>query len=227
MRGWHTIKTWSTTQTTVAMSSGEAGLYSLTKGAAQALGLMSLARDLGVESKAVLHTDANAALGIVAREGLGKLRHVNVQYLWLQDRLRGGEIAAKKVLGTDNPADLLTKNLAAHDVIRHSEALGHSLHDSRAEAAPALSRISEDEWLDKDGELIRLHRRPRTCAFTPLRIAGSPPAKTLTHARVTEGKFCASGQLFRRVDNWTARAAAHFDFGRSWAGTTRFVRVVQ
>ena len=69
------------------MSSGEAELYSLTKGASQTLGLMSLARDFGLELGGQLHTDANATLGIIQREGLGKLRHVNVQYLWIQDRI--------------------------------------------------------------------------------------------------------------------------------------------
>ena len=90
MMGWHSIKTWSTTQTVVAMSSGEAELYSLTKGAAQTLGLIAMAKDLGVTMDGTLHTDASAALGIIAREGLGKLRHVKVQYLWIQDRIRGG-----------------------------------------------------------------------------------------------------------------------------------------
>ena len=47
--GWHTVKSWSTTQATVAMSSGESELYSLTKGAAQALGLTALAADLGIQ----------------------------------------------------------------------------------------------------------------------------------------------------------------------------------
>ena len=88
--GYHTIKTWSTTQAVVAMSSGEAELYALTKGAAQTLGLISLAKDLGYNFNGKVNSDANAALGIIQREGLGKLRHIRVQYLWIQDRIRGG-----------------------------------------------------------------------------------------------------------------------------------------
>ena len=88
--GWHTVKSWSATQATIALSSGEAELYSLTKGVAQTMGLIAMAKDLGVTMDGTLHTDASAALGIVAREGLGKLRHVKVQYLWIQDRIRGG-----------------------------------------------------------------------------------------------------------------------------------------
>ena len=85
--GWHTIKTWSSTQATLALSSGESELYAMTKGSSQALGLLSLARDSGMQLNAKIHTDASATLGIVNREGLGKFRHVKVQYLWLQERV--------------------------------------------------------------------------------------------------------------------------------------------
>ena len=33
-----------------------------------------------------VHTDASATIGIISRQGLGRLRHINVQYLWLQER---------------------------------------------------------------------------------------------------------------------------------------------
>ena len=79
--GAHTLKTWSSTQATVALSSAEAELYALTKGAAQALGFITLMADMGVQVKATVHTDASAAIGIARRAGLGKLRHLNVRYL--------------------------------------------------------------------------------------------------------------------------------------------------
>ena len=109
MHGWHTVKTWSTTQSVVAMSSGESELYSMTKGAANALGLIALAADFGLVRSGKVHTDASATLGIVKRQGLGKLRHINVQYLWLQDRTRNGDLEVQKVAGAENPADLMTK----------------------------------------------------------------------------------------------------------------------
>ena len=110
--GRHTIKTWSTTQATVALSSGEAELFSLVKGACISLGLISLANDFGIDLGATLHTDASAAVGMVGRQGLGKLRHLNVQYLWIQDRIKSEELKVLKVPGTDNPADLFTKHLS-------------------------------------------------------------------------------------------------------------------
>ncbi len=193
--GWHPVKTWSTTQTVVAMSSGEAELYSLTKGAAQTLGLISLGRDLGIQLSGLLHTDASATLGIVSREGLGKLRHVQVQYLWIQDRIRGGDLCASKIPGQQNPADLMTKYLAGADILRHTEELGYTLHDNRAEIAPQLSRVStidhdnhDDCWKEETETCVtREHRRPRMRLFTPLRVTGAPNAQALTATRITRG----------------------------------------
>ena len=117
--GWHPLKTWASTRATVVLSSGESELYALTKGASQALGFIALARDFGDVLDARVHTHASATLGIVNRQGLGKLRHVKVQYLWLQERVRTNELIVNKVAGPDNPADLMTKYLPAGDMEKH------------------------------------------------------------------------------------------------------------
>ena len=95
------------------MSSAEAELYSLVKGAALTLGMLALAQDLGESLGATVNTDASAALGIIQRQGLGKLRHVLTQFLWIQEKVRANEFDIAKVAGQDNPADILTKNVAA------------------------------------------------------------------------------------------------------------------
>ena len=172
----------------VALSSGEAELYSITKAASQALGIMSLGADLGIEPRGKIHSDANAALGIIQRQRLGKLRHINVQYLWIKDRICGGELAAAKVLGRDNPADLFAKYLPVVDMQRRCEALSFSTRTSRAETAPQLAVITagdldnnnEDEWITEKDKTVRIHSRARRILFTPLRVNESPPAKSLT-----------------------------------------------
>ena len=78
MRGRHPIKHWSITRPTIALSSGEAELGGICRGASIALGLQSLAHDLGIPLKLDLHTDATAAIGICRRRGLGKVRHLHV-----------------------------------------------------------------------------------------------------------------------------------------------------
>ena len=72
----------------------------------------------------MLHVDANAAIGIASRRGLGKIRHIETQELWLQEHVRSGNIILVKVPGSENPADLMTKHLANAVMEKHCEALG-------------------------------------------------------------------------------------------------------
>ena len=83
--GGHCIKSWSSNQTIIALSSAEAELYALLKGASQTLGLKSMAADFRDELECGLWSDASAAIAISQRSGLGKLRHIQTQFLWLQE----------------------------------------------------------------------------------------------------------------------------------------------
>ena len=80
-----------------------------------------------------------------------------------------------------------------------------------------------DEWCLNKEEATRVHHKPRRELFTPLRVAGAPPAKRLTPARITEGRFVGTGECFRHVDSWTTRATSHTDMGQLWTGVTRFL----
>ena len=105
----HTVKTWSVTQDMLALSSGEAEYYGLVRCAAQGLGVIALLLDMGIERKLRLKTDASVAKSIASRRGLGKLRHIELNQLWLQEKVNSGKIEIEKVKGTENPADALTK----------------------------------------------------------------------------------------------------------------------
>eukprot|EP00969_Alexandrium_andersonii_P066310 2924013-Alexandrium_andersonii.AAC.1 len=75
--GRHVLKAWSTTQTVIATSSGEAEYYGMVKGASQALGIAAMMQDMGFEGMKVrLGTDSSAATGIASRKGIGKVRHI-------------------------------------------------------------------------------------------------------------------------------------------------------
>jgi hypothetical protein len=58
-----------------------------------------------------LKVDAKATIGMVHRLGLGKLRHVEVGNLWIQNAVKEKRIQVDKVLGSENIADLMTKHL--------------------------------------------------------------------------------------------------------------------
>ena len=121
------IKSRSTNQQVIALSSGEAELYALTKGAAQTLGIVSMARDMGEELKAVVHSVSSAALAMSQGVGLGKVRHIDVQYLWRQERHSAKELDLINVTGELNPADLLTKGVPQEALKRHTAAAGIGL----------------------------------------------------------------------------------------------------
>eukprot|EP00973_Karenia_brevis_P074420 10339930-Karenia_brevis.AAC.1 len=95
--GKHLIKTWSKSQSLVALSSAESELYACVKAASEALGIMSIMKDFGQRTHARLFADASAALGIIARKGLGRVRHIDTSFLWTQEISTKREIEFQKV----------------------------------------------------------------------------------------------------------------------------------
>ena len=112
------VKTWSNKQGSRALSSGEAEYYALVKAAAEAMGVQSVAKDLGWDAKIKIYVDSTASKAIASRLGIGKIRHLEVRYLWVQDEVARKRIQLRKVLGKDNPADVLTKALGFPEVAR-------------------------------------------------------------------------------------------------------------
>ena len=82
--GCNPLHAWSTTQATVAMSSGEAELYGCVKASAEGLGVVSGYGDLGEHRGLGVGLDSSAALGVVRRVGLARLKHIDTKYLWVQ-----------------------------------------------------------------------------------------------------------------------------------------------
>ena len=93
------------------MNSAEADLMALVKCTTGCIGVQSMFRDWGTSRTCNLYADSSAALAIAKRRGAGKLRHINVSALWIQDIQDREGASYMKVLGTEYPADLMTKNL--------------------------------------------------------------------------------------------------------------------
>ena len=139
MLGGHLIKSWSSTQPSISLSSGEAEYYGVVKAAGIALGHQSLMADMGMTARVRVWTDSSAAVGICGRSGLGKLRHVQTHALWVQERVRSGAIELRKVNGLVNPADLFTKHLTSRDrVTQLIELFNCEYRDGRSTIAPEL-----------------------------------------------------------------------------------------
>ena len=136
MYGSHCIKSWAKTLPILALSSGEAELMAVVKGTAEAMGLRALLQDLGILSKIAVRSDATAAIGIVSRLGLGKVRHLSVADLWVQQAAKNGSVEYYKVPGQINPADLFTKALDSKSMEGHAARIGQVVLAGRSEIAP-------------------------------------------------------------------------------------------
>ena len=140
MIGGHYLKSWSATQKTVALSSGEAELTALVKCSCETIGMLQLAADWGQVLEGDVLVDSSAALGVVARKGAGKLRHVRVGQLWVQEKNESGELSYHKVKGSENPADLMTKALTANEIYKYTAMARQEQRAGRASQGLQLSK---------------------------------------------------------------------------------------
>ena len=122
------VKSWASTQGSTALSSGEAEYYALVKGSCEGLGLKQLLADMGVKMDVRVWVDSSSAKAISERCGLGKVRHMDVRYLWLQEVRKGGGIKIMKIKGEDNPADIMTKPKGVEEITRLTKHVGVQLH---------------------------------------------------------------------------------------------------
>ena len=139
MHGKHRLRSWSRMQTLVALSSAEAELYGTVRASCEALGCKSMIKDYGRIVGCRLYADASAALGIIQRIGLGKVRHLETNSLWIQQACRTKIIQYLKVPGEHNPADVLTKHLAEDPRKKHISFIGLQLLAGRPAAAPKVT----------------------------------------------------------------------------------------
>ena len=64
-------------------------------------------------------TDSTAASGIADRRGLGTVRHIEVNQLWLQDKVNSKGLEIRNVKCEDNLADALTKHVEQTNTGQH------------------------------------------------------------------------------------------------------------
>jgi hypothetical protein len=122
-----TICTISRTQQTLALSSGEAELYALGLGIAESLFLRSLILEanLATTCKIMIFTDSTAGRSMATRFGTTrKTKHIELRCSYMQELVVSGLVIIKKVLGTNDPADILTKYVSKDVLHKHLSAVG-------------------------------------------------------------------------------------------------------
>ena len=105
------ILTYSRLQPTPAMSSCEAELSASTGLACELLYLVEILKGMGLDPrKPLLHTDSQSGMRVAIRQGGGgRLKHLEIKDLAIQQWIACGRLAIQKCAGTRNGADFLTK----------------------------------------------------------------------------------------------------------------------
>ena len=137
--GSYVLKWWSKTQPTIALSSGEAELAAIIRSTSEGLGMISIMKEFGIDCDLTVKSDAVAAIGIVKRQGLGRVRHLAVADLWVQQRSKAGEVHYMKLAGKLNTSDMMTKAVEREVIQRHMQSLGLVFRSGRHEATPAYT----------------------------------------------------------------------------------------
>jgi hypothetical protein len=110
--GKHLLDAYVGQEQSVSLSSAESELHQMVQGAARGLHLRNiLAEVLETAPRVRVGSDASAAIGITARLGAGRVRHLEAKELWIQEKVRAKEVTTTKIGTKVNRADLLTKFL--------------------------------------------------------------------------------------------------------------------
>ena len=105
MLGNSTVSTHCKGQAVIALSSGETEYYGLVSAVSQTLGLQNILLDWGWKFNAHVWMDATAGIAIGSRRGLGRVRHIDTVFLWVQTMVTEGKISFGKKLTKKMLAD--------------------------------------------------------------------------------------------------------------------------
>ena len=85
------------------------------------VGARTLLAELNQPVQLEILGDSTACSGTVHREGTGRIKHLEIKQLWLQGKVKTGEIEYTKIDRSINPADSLAKHWGM-DGPRHNMA---------------------------------------------------------------------------------------------------------
>ena len=125
LHGEHCVVHWSRTQQLVALSSAEAELNASIKAAQEALGLRQTAMEVGMWCTGTVEIkgDSSANDGILKRVGSGKIKHLSVRQLWLQEQCELNIAKHLKIPRAINTADALTHHYTKAEAETHFTAM--------------------------------------------------------------------------------------------------------
>ena len=102
------------------------------------LGLKAMLDEWKIDTELVLLSDSSAARGIASRRGLGKTRHVQTRFLWIQEKVSTKTLKVEPVGTHQNLSDLCTKPLPSDAAWCHMNRMGQVSVEGRNRQAKQL-----------------------------------------------------------------------------------------
>ena len=93
MLGGSTVSTYCKGQAVIALSPGKAEYHGLASATSLMLGLQSILLDWGWKFDAHVWMDATAGIATRSRRGLGRVKHSDTVFLWVQAMVTQGKIS--------------------------------------------------------------------------------------------------------------------------------------
>ena len=131
------IKAAAKGQAVIAVSTGEAEYSGLIATSSTALREQAMMADWGRKLSVNIAMDASAGISMASRRGLGKVKHIDTCYLWVQEIVEMGRIRIrlKKVSTQDMLADLMTKPLDGQTATKLLGQMSYSARSGKHELA--------------------------------------------------------------------------------------------
>ena len=104
-----TLTAWSRTQQTASLSSAEAELFAWTTGVAEGMVTKHLLQELEHQVILMNHVDSQFANAWASKRGLGRMKHVMLKYMYVQDVVEKKLTNLAYINTKQNKADLMTK----------------------------------------------------------------------------------------------------------------------
>ena len=120
-------------------------------------GLTPMQFDFGDVMDLAFGIDVSRALVIAQRQGLGKMRHVEVHHQWVQGKSKNGEVIAFKADGEDNTADAFNRVLKVEEFERLIVRMNVEAGNDKASTAFEANNLANDSWIGIGDDLVRRH----------------------------------------------------------------------
>ena len=160
----------SRNQKSVSLSSGEAEYYAGASAASDSMLLQEAIKFLTRKScKVHLYMDSSAARGIITRQGVGRVKHLQIRTLFPQDLHKQGTISVHPVGTKENTADIGTKPLSAKRIKLLLHWLGFQTGDNEP---VGKEELQEHRSQAQAKAAVRLIKSKGNFGFAALQFSG-------------------------------------------------------